>query len=71
MNVKRLGPEPPVGEALLALPKVCPHTACVDARDLKGHIGDNVHYDAASANAIGARMAAKYLEMQRELTKAP
>ena len=60
-----------INEALLALPKVRPHTACVDARDLKGQLGDNVHYNAASANAIGARMAAKYLEMQKEPTKAP
>lgn len=60
-----------INEALLALPKVRPHTAGVDARDLKDHIGDNVHYNTASANAIGARMAAKYLEMQKEPAKAP
>lgn len=54
-----------INEAMLALPKVRPHTACVDARDLKGNIGDNVHYNTASANTIGTRMAAKYLEMQK------
>ena len=48
---------------LLALPKQRAHTACVDARDLKGHIGDGVHYNAASANLIGERMAAKYVEL--------
>ena len=51
---------------LLALPKQRPHTACVDARDLKGHIGDGVHYNAASANIIGERMAAKYFELQTQ-----
>lgn len=60
-----------INEALLALPKVRPHTACVDARDLKGHIGDGVHYNAASANAIGTRMAEKYLAMQKAPAKAP
>jgi hypothetical protein len=34
-----------------------PHTACVDARDLKGHIGDNVHFDTDAQNAIGRRYA--------------
>ena len=53
-----------INDALLALPKQCPHTACVDARDLKGHIGDGVHYDTASANAIGERMAAKLAEIK-------
>ena len=52
-----------INDALLALPKLRPNTACADARDLKGHIGDNVHYNTASANAIGERMAAKYVDM--------
>jgi hypothetical protein len=52
-----------INDALLALPKQCPHTACVDARDLKGHIGDNVHYNAASANTIGTRMAEKCFQL--------
>ena len=49
-----------INDALLALPKLRPHAACVDARDLKGNIGDNVHYNTGSANAIGERMADKY-----------
>ncbi len=53
-----------INETLLALAKQRAHTACVDARDLKGHIGDGVHYNAASANIIGERMAAKYFELQ-------
>ena len=55
-----------INDALLALPKQRAHTACVDARDLKSHIGDNVHYNAAAAATIGERMAAKYLELQSE-----
>ena len=52
---------------LLSLPSQRPYTACVDARDLKGHIGDNVHYDTESQTAIGQRFAMKYFE----LTAAP
>lgn len=48
---------------LLDLPKSVPHTACVDARDLKTHIGDNVHFDTAAQNEIGKRFAAKLIEM--------
>jgi hypothetical protein len=36
-----------MNEIQLALPKNVPHTACVDARDLKTHIGDAVHFDTA------------------------
>lgn len=54
-----------LNEALLALPNVCPGTACVDARDLKGHIGDKGHYNTASASEIGSRMAAKYGEIKK------
>jgi len=53
-----------INQDLLTLPAVCPQTACADARDLKEHIGDKGHYSAASANTIGARMAAKYLELK-------
>ncbi len=47
----------------LALPRNVPHTACVDARDLKTHIGDNVHFDTAAQNEIGKRFADKFLQM--------
>jgi hypothetical protein len=53
-----------INDALLALPKVRPNTACVNARDLTGNIGDFVHYDAASQNQIGARMAERYEEIK-------
>lgn len=52
-----------MNDILLALPKSVPHTACVDARDLKSNIGDSVHFDAASQNEIGKRFAAKFIEM--------
>ena len=49
----------------LALPKSVPHTACVDARDLKTHIGDGVHFDTAAQNEIGKRFADKFLQMTK------
>jgi hypothetical protein len=45
---------------LLSLPEKRPHTACVDARDLRTHIGDHVHFDTAAQEAIGRRYAEKY-----------
>ena len=45
---------------LLSLPEKRAHTACVDARDLKSHIGDSVHFDTAAQNEIGRRYAGKY-----------
>jgi hypothetical protein len=48
---------------LLSLPQKRPHTACVDARDLKGHIGDSVHFDTAAQEEIGRRYAARYLAL--------
>jgi hypothetical protein len=49
-----------INAILLALPKKRPHTACVDARDLTGSIGDNLHYNTESQVAIGRRYAEKY-----------
>jgi len=54
-----------MNEIQLALPKSVPHTACVDARDLKTHIGDAVHFDTAAQNEIGKRFATKLLELSR------
>ncbi len=54
-----------MNEILLALPKAVPHTACVDARDLKTHIGDSVHFDTAAQNEIGKRFAAKLIELAK------
>lgn len=61
---RQINPKALLNEALIALPAVCPHTACVDARDLKENIGDRVHYSTASANTIGKRMAMKYVALK-------
>ena len=55
-----------MNEIQLALPKSVPHTACVDARDLKTHIGDAVHFDTAAQNEIGRRFAQKWAEMTKK-----
>lgn len=52
-----------INAILLELPKQRPQTACVDARDLKGSIGDNLHYNTESQVAIGPRYAEKYLAL--------
>lgn len=49
-----------MNEILLALPKSVPNTACVDARDLKTHIGDSVHFDTTAQEEIGRRFAAEF-----------
>ena len=48
---------------LLFLPKCLPHTACVDARDLNGHIGDFIHYNTESQKVMGQRSAEEYLKL--------
>ena len=52
-----------INEVLLTLPDREPHTACVDARDLTGHIGDNMHYSTESQRIIGSRFADAYLSV--------
>lgn len=54
-----------MNDILLALPKSVPHTACVDARDLKTHIGDQVHFDTAAQEEMGRRFGAKFIEMTK------
>lgn len=54
-----------MNQILLGLPGKRPHTACVDARDLKTHIGDNVHFDTAAQTEIGKRYAEKYAALSR------
>ncbi len=53
-----------INEILLSLPSRRDHTACVNARDLTGHIGDMVHIDTPSQDEIGRRMAAQMMEVQ-------
>jgi arylsulfatase A-like enzyme len=55
-----------INAILLGLPQRVEHAACIDARDLAGHIGDHLHYDSASQVKIGQRMAAAWLELNRE-----
>jgi len=54
---------PEINGDLLSLPKRLPNTACVDARDLKGHIGDFMHYNSESQEIIGKRYATEYLRL--------
>jgi sialate O-acetylesterase len=48
-----------INSTLLSLPQRELHTACVDARDITGHIGDNMHYNTDSQIIIGTRYAAQ------------
>jgi hypothetical protein len=52
-----------INQILLNLPDKRSFTACVDARDLTGHIGDRLHYNAESQRIIGKRFAEKYNEV--------
>jgi hypothetical protein len=52
-----------MNQLLLSLASKRAHTGCVDARDLKTHIGDSVHFDTAAQNEIGKRFAAKLSEI--------
>mgnify|MGYP006077410887 CR=1 FL=1 len=54
-----------INNILLDLPNQRPNTACVDARDVKGHIGDGVHYNTESMEEIGRRFAKLLLAMER------
>lgn len=53
-----------INEALLGLPGRVRNSACVDARDLSGHIGDFMHYNTGSQQEIGSRMAEAYLSLK-------
>lgn len=57
-NPAALADKAAMNEILLGLPRKRAATACVDARDLKTHIGDGVHFDTAAQNEIGRRFAA-------------
>jgi hypothetical protein len=49
-----------INNLLLALPDHRQNTACIDARDLTGHIGDFLHYDLTSQEEIGKRFCEAY-----------
>jgi hypothetical protein len=65
-TIGEMSPEEPgrsragINGILLRLPAKVPRTACVDARDIKTHIGDRVHFDTAAQEEIGRRYAAAY-----------
>jgi len=52
-----------INDILLRLPEKRKFTACVDARDVKGHIGDELHYNSESQIEIGKRFADAYQEL--------
>ena len=58
-----------INAILLDLPNLRPHTACVDARDLTGSIGDNLHYNTESQTTIGPRYAEKYFSLTADSKK--
>jgi hypothetical protein len=62
----RLADTAAMNRILLALPTQRASTACVDARDVKTHIGDSVHFDTAAQNEIGRRFAAKMKQLLPE-----
>ena len=59
-----------INDVLLSLPQKRSHTACVDARDLSGHIGDCLHYDLGAQLEIGRRFAEKYLLRRQKTSTA-
>lgn len=52
-----------INAVLLDLPKLRPHTACVDGRSFAKFI-DSVHFDTATQEEHGRRYAGKYLELR-------
>ena len=54
-----------INEILMALPNRAKH-GLRDARDLKGHIGDHVHYNTESQVEIGKRFAEAYLNVLKQ-----
>jgi hypothetical protein len=52
-----------INEILLNLPTKRKYTACVDARELKMSIGDDVHYSTEAQIEIGKRFAAAYMKL--------
>lgn len=47
----------------IPMPEKREHTACIDARDITGHVGDALHYNADAQLEIGRRFAKTYLEL--------
>lgn len=66
---KRFNRTKEINEVLLNLPKKRKYTACIDATDLKGHIGDRLHYNTKSQIEIGKRFAKEYLKIIKSISK--
>lgn len=62
-DAPKLADKAAMNQILLALPAKRSATACVDARELKTHIGDSVHFDTPAQNEIGRRFAVKMSEL--------
>jgi acetyl esterase/lipase len=62
-NIEKFPHVKEINEDLMELPKRLPRTACVDARDIKGHIGDYLHFNTESQIIIGQRFAKSYLKL--------
>ena len=62
-DTSKLADKVAMNQLLLTLPTKRAHTACVDARELKTHIGDSVHFDTPAQIEIGKRFAAKLSEL--------
>ena len=54
-----------INAILLDLPKLRPHTACVDGRSFAKFI-DSVHFDTATQEEHGRRYARKYFELRKK-----
>lgn len=63
-KAKRFALSREINKILLRLPDKRKHTACVDARDTKGQIGDELHYHTEAQIEIGQRFAKAYLEVR-------
>jgi len=66
-DASQLADKAAMNQLLLALPSKRAHTACVDARDLKTHIGDSVHFDTPAQSEIGKRFAAKMNDVRQPM----
>jgi Carbohydrate esterase, sialic acid-specific acetylesterase len=62
-DASKMADKAAMNQILLSLPQKRPHTACIDCRDLKTHIGDSVHFDTAAQNTIGQRFAESLLKL--------
>jgi hypothetical protein len=53
-----------INAILLSIAQKRENVACLDARDIKGHVGDSLHYNSEAQQEIGRRYATAYRKMQ-------